>query len=237
VVLISNSPRPSGDVIPQLDALGVPREAWSSLVTSGDATRALIAARAPGPAWAIGPERDAVLYEGLDLGFAGPEDAAFISCTGLVDDETEAPENYRKALSVAALRGLMMICANPDRVVQRGERLVYCAGALADLYETLGGRVEMAGKPFAPIYDASLAEAERLLGHALSRPEVLALGDGLATDVAGANAQGLDILFVASGIHGAETGAAEGRLEAAEIEALLAGAGAHAAYAIAELAW
>jgi HAD superfamily hydrolase (TIGR01459 family) len=237
VILISNSPRPSSDVIPQLDALGVPRGAWSALVTSGDATRVLLAARAPGPAWAIGPERDAVLYEGLDLSFSGPQAAAFITCTGLVDDETETPEDYRKVLSLAALRGLPMICANPDRVVQRGEKLVYCGGALADLYQTLGGKAVMAGKPHAPIYEASLAEAGRRLGRPVDRTRILAVGDGLATDVAGANAQGLDILFVASGIHGAETTQPGGGFDAGLADAVLAKAGAHAAYTMGELAW
>jgi HAD superfamily hydrolase (TIGR01459 family) len=237
VILISNSPRPAGEVVPQLDELRAPREAWSALVTSGDATRALLAAHAPGPAWAIGPERDATLYEGLGLAFTGPQEAAFISCTGLVDDDTETPDDYRKALELAAARGLAMICANPDKVVQRGDRLVYCAGALADLYGGLGGEVAMAGKPHAPIYQTSLAEAERLLGRPVDPRRVLAVGDGLATDVAGANAQGLDILFVASGIHGREVAGADGELDAGRVEALLAGQALSAEYAAARLAW
>lgn len=151
VVLISNSPRPSHDVVAQLDALGVPRSAWQGFVTSGDATRALLKANAPGKVWKIGPARDEVLYEGIDLVAAGCEDAGFISCTGLYEDEVEVPEDYRDRLKVAAERGLLFICANPDRVVQRGDRLIYCAGALADLYESLGGKVVMAGKPFGQI--------------------------------------------------------------------------------------
>lgn len=237
VILISNSPRPSREVIHQLDGLGVPRAAWTALVTSGDVTRTLLAARAPGPAWAIGPERDAALYEGLGLAFAGPQEAAFISCTGPVDDETETPGDYRKVFELAALRGLPMICANPDRVVQRGARLIYCGGALAELYEQLGGAVTMAGKPHAPIYDACLAEAERLMGGAPARRRVLAVGDGVATDVAGANGQGLDILFVAGGIHGAELVAPDGSLDPAATEALLAEGAAQARFAMTGLDW
>src|SRR3954469_25552349 len=152
VVLLSNAPRPASAVVPQLDAFHVPRGAWQGFITSGDATRALLKERTPGPAWAIGPERDHPLFDGIDLDFAGPEEAAFIACTGLVDDETETPDDYREVLSFAAGCGLEMICANPDRVVQRGDRLLYCAGALADLYQGLGGAVIMAGKPYGPVY-------------------------------------------------------------------------------------
>ena len=235
VVLISNSPRPSADVLPQLHALMVPDEAWSGFVTSGDATRAELARRAPGPAWTIGPPRDVTLYEGLGLNFAGPDAAAFVSCTGLVDDETETAEDYRAALSAAAARGLPLICANPDRVVQRGARLIPCAGALADLYASLGGEVVIAGKPHAAIYDLALAQVEHLLGRPVDPARVLCVGDGLQTDAAGAAAQGLDLLFVAAGIHGAEVVDAAGRLDPAGLEALLAGAGARARFALPHL--
>jgi len=212
VVLISNAPRPAADVLPQLRSLGVPEGAWSAIVTSGDATRALLSARAPGPAWALGPDRDAPLYAGLDLSFAGPETAAFIACTGPVDDETETPDDYRERLSICARRGLTMICANPDRVVQRGERLIYCGGALADVYTALGGEVIMAGKPYSPIYDLALAKASDLLGAPVDRRRVLCVGDGLPTDVRGALDQQLDCLFIAAGIHRREVSGADGGL-------------------------
>ncbi|MGI9170602.1 MAG: TIGR01459 family HAD-type hydrolase [Caulobacteraceae bacterium] len=236
VILISNSPRPATGVAGQMDALGVPRKCWSDLVTSGDVTRDLLAARAPGPAWRIGPERDAPLYDGLGLAFAGLEDAAFIAGTGPNHDETETPEDYRADLARAAARGLEMVCANPDRVVQRGETLIYCAGALAALYQELGGRVTMAGKPFAPIYDLCLARAEAHLGRPPDRRRVLVVGDGIATDLAGADRQVLDALFIASGIHGADLGGAGG-LDMAAVEAMLAGEGARAAFAMADLTW
>ncbi len=236
VILISNSPRPSADVVTQLDALGVPREAWSAFVTSGDATRLLLAERAPGPAWRLGPDRDAPLYSGLGLSFESLDKAAFIACTGPIDDETEGPGDYQDRFEAAAARGLEMVCANPDIVVQRGDRLIYCGGALAQLYETLGGRVVMAGKPHAPIYDLCVAEAERLSGGPVARSRMLCIGDGVATDVKGANAQGLDVMFIAAGIHGAETITPEG-LDAAAVEALLRKEGAHARFAMADLAW
>ncbi len=237
VVLISNAPRPSAAVHAQLDDLKVPRDSWSVFVSSGDATRLLLSARAPGPAWTIGPDRDAPLYEGLDLTFTTtPDDAAFISVTGPYDDETETAEDYRARFEAALARQLPLICANPDLVVQRGDRLIPCGGALAQLYAQMGGEVIMAGKPFAPIYGLCLGEAEALLGRPIDRSRVLCVGDGLPTDVKGANDQGLDVLFVASGIHGAETIGADG-LDAEAVERLLAAQGLSATYAIADLAW
>ena len=237
VVLISNAPRPHADVEPQLAALDVPREAWSGFVTSGDVTREELARRAPGPAWRIGPDRDAPLFEGLPLAFAGPGEAAFVACSGLVDDETETADDYREALSLAAGRGLPMICANPDRMVQRGDRLIPCAGALADLYAALGGEVVMAGKPHAPIYDRALAEAARLLGRPVDRARVLAVGDGLSTDVAGANAQGLPLLFIAAGVHAADLMDAHDALDPTRLAAVLAAAEARADHVMRDLAW
>jgi HAD superfamily hydrolase (TIGR01450 family) len=236
VVLISNAARPSPEVTAQLDELGVPRAAYSAIVTSGDVTRRLLAERAPAPAYSIGPERGAPLYEGTGVVFAPLDRAAFISCTGLVDDDVETPEDYRTLLTRAAALQLPMICANPDKVAPRGERLVYCGGALAELYASLGGETIMAGKPFAPIYREALARGAELKGGPLDPARILAVGDSVATDIAGANAQGLDVLFVVGGIHGAETRDAQGRLDAAAAERLLAASGAHAAYAMDALA-
>ncbi len=239
VVLISNSPRPGQDVVLQLDALGVPSEAWTSVVTSGDATREELRARAPGPAWALGPMRDAPLYDGTGIRFAEvPEEAAFVSCTGLFDDDVETPDDFRERLRICVDRGLVMVCANPDRVVQRGGKTIFCAGALADVYVEFGGEVVMAGKPYAPIYQRAYAEAARLLGHEAPRARLLAIGDGLRTDVEGANGQGLDVLFTAaSGVHGREVLDADGALSIARTHALLDTVGAHVTYVMAELAW
>jgi HAD superfamily hydrolase (TIGR01459 family) len=238
VVLISNSPRPAKDVVAQLDGLGVPRDSWRAFVTSGDATRMELERRAPGPAWIVGPERDAPLYAGLDLQRAqGVEDAAFISVTGPVDDTTETPEDYRERLAAGAARDLELICANPDRVVQRGDQIIYCGGALADVYESLGGRVIMAGKPFGPIYELALKEAEDLLGRPVDRSRVLCIGDGVVTDVLGANAQGLDCLFVAQGIHGDAARGADGALDPGQAAELLKAETAYARYATLDLKW
>ena len=237
VVLISNAPRPASDVVAQLDALGVPRAAWSGFVTSGDATRALLSARSPGKVWMIGPPRDAPLYAGLELDSAACEDADFISCTGLFDDEIETPEDYRDRLTVAAQRGLTFICANPDRVVQRGDRLIFCAGALADLYESLGGQVIMAGKPFAPIYELAIAEAENLTGKPVDRRRVLCIGDGVITDVLGAQNQDLACLFIAKGIHGEAAIGSDGRLDPQAVLALLAAEKVIATHAVGDLVW
>ena len=238
VVLISNSPRPGPGVVDQMDGLAVPRDTWRAVVTSGDATRRELALRAPGPAWIIGPDRDGPLYDGLGLDVArGAEDAAFISVTGMIDDETETPEDYRDRLAAGAARDLELICANPDRVVQRGDRLIWCGGALADLYESLGGRVTMAGKPFGPIYDLALKQAADLLGEPVNRSRVLCIGDGVITDVLGANRQGLDCLFIAQGIHGDAARGPDGRLDPARAADLLKAETTYARYAALDLTW
>jgi HAD superfamily hydrolase (TIGR01459 family) len=236
VVLISNSPRPNAGVVAQLDAFGVPRAAISQVVTSGDATRKLLAARAPGPAWKIGPDRDDPLYEGLGLQFSDLEHAAFVACTGPFDDEAETPDDYRERFGAAIARGLPMICANPDIVVQRGDKLIYCGGALAELYTALDGQVFMAGKPHAAIYELALAEAAKLTGREIDRRRVLCVGDGPRTDLRGANAQGLDALFIAAGIHGQEI-LAKGVLDVAMMDHVFETEGVTATWAMAELVW
>lgn len=237
VVLISNAPRPAAAVISQLDGLGVPREAWSAVVTSGDATRAALSERAPGPVWVIGPERDKPLFEGIALDYAGAEAAAFICCTGLIDDRKETAEDYRERLRDPARRGLVMICANPDRVVQIGDALIPCAGAIADVYEDLGGPVVMEGKPYAPIYDLALTAVDKAAERPVDKARVLAIGDGIATDVKGANGQGLNLLFVAEGIHGLEVAGADGALDPGRAAERLERDGARANYLSSALGW
>jgi HAD superfamily hydrolase (TIGR01459 family) len=231
VVLISNAARPYQEVALHLDALGVPRDAYSALVTSGDVTHPLLAERAPGPVYRIGPNGHP-LFEGDGLVFSALDEAKFIACSGPDDDEVETPEDYREVLMRASALHLQMICGNPDKIVQRGDRLVYCGGALAELYETLGGTVIMAGKPHAPIYREALARAAELENGPVDPARVLAIGDSVATDIAGANAQGLDALFVVGGIHGGETRDAGGGLDAVAAQRLLAASGAHATYAM-----
>lgn len=210
VVLITNAPRPAGPIYEQLARLGVPRSAFDSIVTSGDVTRALIEALGSparrGKALHLGPERDLTLYDGIAVDLVAEADAEAVVCTGLFDDETETPDDYRELLMRLAGRGLTMICANPDIVVERGNRLIWCAGALARLYEDLGGPVEIPGKPHAPIYDAALARLDEVAGRPIDRRRVLAIGDGLPTDIRGAVSQDIDVLFVTGGIHATDFG-------------------------------
>lgn len=202
VVLITNSPRPRAGVITQLAAIGVLDEAYDRIVTSGDVTRDLIAA-AKKKVYFLGPERDHPLVEGLGVELTDEAEAETIVCTGFFDDETETPEDYRDSLTGLQARGVPMICANPDLVVERGDRLIPCAGAIAAFYEQLGGETLIAGKPHNPIYEASLAAALEVRGE-FDRKRVLAIGDGLPTDVRGALDFGLDLLYVAGGIHAAD---------------------------------
>jgi len=206
VVLISNAPRPSEPVRRQVLRLGVPPEAFDAVVTSGDVTIGMIAERAGARVLHIGPGRDLSLFDAAAGSRERPKlvslsDAEYAVCTGLRNDETETPEDYEAELRALAGRGLMMVCANPDIVIHRGDDLIYCAGALARRYEELGGAVIYAGKPHAPIYDRALMQAEQARGGPIEKPRVLAIGDGISTDIIGAARAGLDALFVTGGIH------------------------------------
>lgn len=234
VILISNAPRPSSIIPGQLEHLRVPTDAWDAIVTSGDATRAEIERRGP-RGYKIGPSKDEGLYDGLPVDFRPLETADYVICTGLRDDLTEPPQSYRDELAALAARKLPFICANPDRVVQFGGHLIPCAGALADIYEELGGEVIMAGKPFAPIYDLTIAAAQTAAGKPLDRARLLCIGDGVQTDVAGAYNQKLDCLFVAAGIHAQELSGVDG-LESTKVDAFLAANKTHARWAIDGLA-
>jgi HAD superfamily hydrolase (TIGR01459 family) len=206
VVLITNAPRPGKVVMTLLDKLGVPRKAYDDIVSSGDVTRAVIAERTDKKLFHIGPERDLPIFDGLGLQFVPLEAADYVVCTGLSDDEIETPENYRALLSALRARKMFMLCANPDLVVERGNKLIYCAGALADLYGQLGGEVLYAGKPHRPIYAQALARVAKLRGKAPPLSRVLAIGDSVRTDLKGAGAFGVDCLFVTAGIHAEELG-------------------------------
>ena len=200
VVLITNSPRPNKSVTVQLGGLGVLDEAYDRIVTSGDVTRDLIAA-GPKNIYFMGADRDHPLLEGLGVTQVSEEEAEVIVCAGFVDDEVETPEMYRELLTRFAGRKIPMICANPDLVVERGHRLIPCAGALAALYEELGGNTLIAGKPHKPIYVASLAAAADEQRTGINRARVLAIGDGMPTDVRGAISEGLELLYISAGIH------------------------------------
>lgn len=205
VVLITNAPRPWQGVREQLGVLGVPEDSWDRIVTSGDVTRELIR-NASRRVFHVGPERDLTLYDGIDVDLVEEFEASSVVCTGLYDDEVETPDDYAGMLQRLRARNLPFICANPDIVVERGDRLIWCAGALARDYAQLGGRTEIAGKPHRPIYEAALAEARSVLGREVAKSEVLAVGDGMLTDVKGAADNGFDVLYVSGGIHAADYG-------------------------------
>lgn len=199
VILITNSPRPADGVIRQFDTIGVDPDCWDDIVTSGDVTRRLVQ-DAPRAIYFLGPERDMPLVAGLDIDLVEPDAADAVLCTGLFDDETETAEDYRDMLAGLQARGLPLICANPDREVERGDRLVPCAGALADIYVQLGGETRIAGKPHAPIYNEAMARARALRGN-VDLDRTLAIGDGVTTDIRGALDNGIDAIFIARGIH------------------------------------
>jgi HAD superfamily hydrolase (TIGR01459 family) len=171
------------------------------LVTSGDVTRMVIAERPGARLLHIGPDRDLPFYDGLDAVCVPEAEAELVSCTGLLDDTTETPDDYRPLLERLLARGLVMVCANPDVVVERGDQLVYCAGAIANLYAEMGGEAILVGKPYAPIYDAAKRQIAELGG-----TRTLAVGDGLPTDIRGAAENGIPVLFVTGGIHAADFG-------------------------------
>jgi len=201
VILITNAPRPADSVQRQLRKLDVADETYDAIVSSGDLTRNFVAGHPGERMFWVGPERDNSIYRGLDPLLAPLEEADYIVCTGLFDDETESAENYRAMMLKARERKLTLVCANPDIVVERGDRLIYCAGAIAELYQELGGEVIFYGKPHRPIYERAVALAAERRGQAVSLNRVLAIGDSVRTDLAGAHGFGIDCLFVTRGIH------------------------------------
>jgi HAD superfamily hydrolase (TIGR01459 family) len=201
VILITNAPRPADSVQRQLRKLEIADDTYDAIVSSGDLTRHFVADHPGRKVFWLGPERDNSIYRGLDPVLAPLEEADYIVCTGLLDDETESAEDYRAMMLQARARGLPLICANPDIVVERGDRLIYCAGAVAELYRELGGEVIFYGKPHRPIYERAMELAAERHGHPIPPARVLAIGDSVRTDLAGAHGFGIDCLFVTRGIH------------------------------------
>ncbi|TCR61459.1 TIGR01459 family HAD-type hydrolase [Bosea sp. BK604] len=201
VVLVTNAPRPRDAIERQLAQLQVPREAWDAIVTSGDVCRSLIEQRGSEPMYMLGPDRDLPLIAGLDAPRVAPAEAHYVLCTGLFDDERETVETYAGQLDDFARRGLILICANPDLVVDRGGKIVPCAGSLALAYEQLGGQAIYAGKPHRPIYEMALELVETKRGGPIERERICAIGDAIRTDIAGANGFGATSVMVLAGIH------------------------------------
>jgi HAD superfamily hydrolase (TIGR01459 family) len=236
VLLITNAPRPASVVVRLLDRINVPHDAYDGIVSSGDVTQDVMLARRDQRVFTIGPQRDLPTFTQLGITFAPAESADYAVCTGLFDDERETPDDYRPLLGELRKRDLFMVCANPDLVVERGERLVYCAGAIADLYASLGGRVLYAGKPHRPIYESALAKAAAARGRRPPLARVLAIGDSVRTDLAGATAFGIDCLFVTAGIHAEELGGRENP-DAALLAKIFAGAKAYPKAVMRRLVW
>jgi HAD superfamily hydrolase (TIGR01459 family) len=211
VVLLTNAPRPKSSVIQQLDGLGVPRDAYDLVVTSGDAAQMGMLSGAVGrKVHHIGAPKDEVFFTDFaeDLAaYAATQphitrvplnEAEGIVCTGLFDDLTETPDDYRATLLMGKTLGLPMLCANPDIIVDLGDRRLYCAGALAQAYEQMGGTTLYFGKPHPPIYD--LARRRLVESGAPSDPQILCIGDGIFTDIQGGIGEGLDTLFITGGL-------------------------------------
>ncbi|HEY2070763.1 MAG TPA: TIGR01459 family HAD-type hydrolase [Rhizomicrobium sp.] len=231
VILLTNAPRPVSDLEPIFRKLGVPLDCYDAIMTSGVAAREDLAGRGRVKMLHLGPDRDRGVFEGLVVEVAKAEEADIVLATGLYDDETETPDDYAELFAAMRARNLAMICANPDIVVGRGDRLIFCAGALAREYEKLGGGVIYYGKPHRPIYDAALALAEKIAGRPARNP--LAIGDGADTDIKGANARGIDALFIAQGIHAAQLG----DLTVEGLAQFFAVPGVHAKAAMRTLVW
>lgn len=200
VILVSNSPRSEKGVTHQLDEIGVRKDAYDGAVTSGDVTQSLMLAEPTGKLFHLGPQRDVSLFEGLNVERVSQDEAGAIICTGLYHDDRETPEDYVDLLAQFRARDLPMICANPDKVARKGNRLMYCAGALAEAYQNIGGIVQMAGKPYTPIYQRALARAAAVRSEAVTKAQVLAIGDGPETDILGAANQGFPVVYVSGGV-------------------------------------
>jgi HAD superfamily hydrolase (TIGR01459 family) len=230
VILLTNAPRPVSDVEELfVEKYGVPLDCYDTIVTSGVATRDDLEQRTRQGRLKmlhLGPERDRGIYDGLNIETTDVDHAQIVMCSGLYDDDTEGPDDYAGLLATMKARNLTMICANPDWQVQRGGRLIYCAGVLANAYEKIGGDVVYYGKPKTEIYDYVRAAMK-----GATKP--LAIGDGMHTDIKGANAAGMDALFVADGVHGEDVA----ELTAHHMEELFAKAGVHAKAAIRALVW
>jgi HAD superfamily hydrolase (TIGR01459 family) len=236
VALLTNSPRLPHLVAEQLRDLGVIEPCYDALISSGGVTRELLAHEGAKSFHHIGPARDVGLFEGLECQPASLEVAGFVLCTGLFDDETETADDYREALSLALSRRLRLYCANPDLVVERGERLIPCAGAIADLYEQMGGEVIWVGKPKPLVYEQARAALELACGHRLETGRVLCIGDAFRTDIAGANAEGHDVIMTLAGIHGHQVGLRGTEYDLEALERLAAATGQRPTYCMASLA-
>jgi HAD superfamily hydrolase (TIGR01459 family) len=232
VVLVTNAARPDAEVRQQLIGLGLPEEAFDDIVSAGEVTLQEMVARKGQACYHLGPPRDNGLFEeagrrlGAPIEKVGPTAADYVVCTGLFDDRTEIPQDYDERLAALKARDLTMLCANPDIVVAIGDDIVYCAGALAERYAAMGGKVLMFGKPHLPIYAAARKRLARLEGREIDAARIVALGDGALTDLAGAGRAGLDCVFVTDGVHVEELRPGGAEVEPEALERLIEISGA-----------
>ena len=228
VILVTNSPRPRASVEDQIEGLGVPRDCWNSIASSGDSARAAMYEGVVGEqVWFIGDDRDEAFFEPLKI----VKDPVAVTRTDLIEaegivccgpeDEHADPNIYRPQFEKAVARGLKLLCANPDIIVDRGDERVWCAGALARLYTEMGGTSLYFGKPHAPIYDLARRRITEI-DPSVTDDRIICIGDGPQTDVAGAANAGLDGLFITGGLSAEETGTAPGgQPDAGKLEAHL----------------
>jgi len=238
VLLLSNAPRPSGALPVMFRQMGIPEDVYDGILTSGDATKDCLASHEFGTrCYHIGPERDLPLFEDTGVARVEEKDAEFILVTGPFDDEVEGPEDYRAQFGHLSARGLPLVCANPDIVVERGDRHIYCAGALAKLYGELGGKTLYFGKPHGPVYGIARRRLAEFADKARPDARSRAVGDGPLTDIKGANDAGLDALFITGGIAAADCGPAPETPEEDRVVHVLERAGVRAVAAIPRLVW
>ena len=241
VLMLSNAPRPALNVQQRMDDVGNQRDSYDAILTSGDAARIMLAqyGREGKKCFHLGPEKDADLVVGLEIEFTPSEVADIVLLSGLYDDTSETPDDYADLLAQLKARDLPVICCNPDRMVQFGEQVIFCAGAVAELYENIGGKVIWVGKPHHLIYQ----QARKMLDAMGAGGRVLAIGDGAKTDMVGAQQAGLDALFIAGGLANAMAKAStdtqtQNTAQSAEhIAALLAQENTQARYAMRHLIW
>ncbi len=230
VILVTNSPRPRREVARQLEGMGVPKDCYDDIASSGDAAQGAMAAGEFGKkVYHLGPERDLPFFfnedgSPIDVERVALEDAEGIICTGLFDDQTETPDDYRLTIRTGAHKGLKLLCANPDIVVDVGEKRIFCAGAIAKAYSEAGGESFYFGKPHPPIYRMAADRLTALRGAQVPDDRILCVGDGVMTDVAGGMAEGLDTLFIAGGLAAEATGMADGQPDPQKLTAFLTSA-------------
>lgn len=228
VLLLTNSPRPKASVIEQLDTIGIPREIYDEIASSGDAAQAAMAAGVVGhKVYHLGPERDLSFFTDengpIDVERVPLAEAEGIVCTGLLDDQTETPDDYRLTILDGKNRGLKMLCANPDILVDLGHKRIYCAGAIAQAYADAGGESLYFGKPHAPVYQLAYNRLEVMTGRVFDEDRILCIGDGINTDIRGGIAEGLDTLFITGGLAATEVSDQNGVPDASELDAFLSG--------------